>query len=78
MLRSIASCWTASIWKRCPPWLASGTRRDPRGRRELIEEEKTPLSLMEKDRVIEEVLDEVFGLGPSSRCCAIPPSRTSW
>ena len=30
----------------------------------LIEEEKTPLSLMEKDRVIEEVLDEVFGLGP--------------
>src|SRR5271154_6459871 len=30
----------------------------------LIEEEKTPLSLMEKDRVVEEVLDEVFGLGP--------------
>src|SRR5271169_3847664 len=30
----------------------------------LIEEEKTPLSLMEKDRGIEEVLDEVFGLGP--------------
>src|SRR5438132_782615 len=30
----------------------------------LVEEEKTPLSLMEKDRVIEEVLDEVFGLGP--------------
>jgi pilus assembly protein CpaF len=30
----------------------------------LIDEEKTPLSLMEKDRVIEEVLDEVFGLGP--------------
>src|ERR1700720_2917283 len=30
----------------------------------LIEEEKTPLSLMEKDRVIEEVLDEVVGLGP--------------
>jgi pilus assembly protein CpaF len=30
----------------------------------LIEEEKTPLSLVEKDRVIEEVLNEVFGLGP--------------
>src|ERR1041385_7209654 len=30
----------------------------------LGEEEKTPLSLVEKDRVIEEILDEVFGLGP--------------
>jgi pilus assembly protein CpaF len=30
----------------------------------LIDEEKTPLSLVEKDRVIEEVLNEVFGLGP--------------
>jgi pilus assembly protein CpaF len=30
----------------------------------LIEEEKTPLSLLEKDRVIDEILDEVFGLGP--------------
>src|SRR5437870_4123435 len=30
----------------------------------LVEEETTPLSLVEKDRVIEEVLDEVFGLGP--------------
>jgi pilus assembly protein CpaF len=30
----------------------------------LVEEERTPLSLVEKDRVIEEVLDEVFGLGP--------------
>src|SRR5947208_11756483 len=30
----------------------------------LVEEEKTPLSLMEKDRVMEEVLDEVFGMGP--------------
>jgi len=30
----------------------------------LIEEEKTPLSLVEKDRVIDEILDEVFGLGP--------------
>ena len=30
----------------------------------LVNEEKTPLSLVEKDRLIEEVLDEVFGLGP--------------
>jgi pilus assembly protein CpaF len=30
----------------------------------LVEEEKTPLSLVEKDRIIGEVLDEVFGLGP--------------
>ncbi len=30
----------------------------------LVEEEKTPLSLVEKDQLIEEVLDEVFGLGP--------------
>src|ERR1700704_138259 len=30
----------------------------------LVEEEKPPLSLVEKDRVIEEILDEVFGLGP--------------
>ncbi len=30
----------------------------------LVSEEKTPLSLTEKDRLIEEVLDEVFGLGP--------------
>src|ERR1051325_7247021 len=28
----------------------------------LVEDEKTPLSVVEKDRVIEEVLDEVFGL----------------
>ena len=30
----------------------------------IINEEKTPMSLVEKDRLIEEVLDEVFGLGP--------------
>ena len=30
----------------------------------LVNEEKTPLSLGEKDRLIDEVLDEVFGLGP--------------
>lgn len=30
----------------------------------LVEEEETPLTLAEKDRIVEEVLDEVFGLGP--------------
>ncbi len=30
----------------------------------LVNEEKTPMSLTEKDRLIDEVLDEVFGLGP--------------
>ncbi|MEK7409272.1 MAG: CpaF family protein, partial [Acidobacteriota bacterium] len=30
----------------------------------LVEEEKTPLSMIEKERVTEEVLNEVFGLGP--------------
>jgi pilus assembly protein CpaF len=30
----------------------------------LVNEERTPLSLLEKERVTEEVLNEVFGLGP--------------
>jgi pilus assembly protein CpaF len=38
----------------------------------LVEEEKTPLSITEKDRVIEEVLDEVFGLGPLEPLLADP------
>ena len=38
----------------------------------LVEEEKTPLSMMEKDRVMEEVLDEVFGLGPLEPLLADP------
>ena len=38
----------------------------------LVEEEKTPLSLVEKDRVIEEILDEVFGLGPLERLLQDP------
>src|SRR6202166_2229380 len=38
----------------------------------LVEEEKTPLSMMEKDRIIGEVLDEVFGLGPIEPLLAEP------
>jgi pilus assembly protein CpaF len=30
----------------------------------LVEEEEVPMSMAERDRIIEEVLDEVFGLGP--------------
>jgi len=30
----------------------------------LVEEEESPLSLVEKEQVVNEVLDEVFGLGP--------------
>ncbi len=30
----------------------------------LVDEERTPLSLVEKDKIIDEILDEVFGLGP--------------
>ena len=37
-----------------------------------MEEEKTPLSMMEKDRIIGEVLDEVFGLGPLEPLLADP------
>ena len=39
---------------------------------QLVEEERTPLSITEKDRVIEEVLDEVFGLGPLEPLLADP------
>jgi len=38
----------------------------------LMEEEKTPLSVIEKDRVMQEVLDEVFGLGPLEPLLADP------
>src|SRR5260370_20962591 len=38
----------------------------------LVEEEKPALSIMEKDRIISEVLDEVFGLGPLEPLLADP------
>jgi pilus assembly protein CpaF len=38
----------------------------------LVGEENTPLSLTEKQQVIEEVLDEVFGLGPLEPLLADP------
>jgi len=38
----------------------------------LVEEEKTPLTVIEKDRIIGEVLNEVFGLGPLEPLLADP------
>src|SRR5690348_10640714 len=38
----------------------------------LVEEEKLALSIVEKDRIINEVLDEVFGLGPLEPLLADP------
>ena len=38
----------------------------------LVEEESTPLNMMEKDRLISEVIDEVFGLGPLEPLLADP------
>ena len=38
----------------------------------LVEEEETPLSIVEKDRIIGEVIDEVFGLGPLEPLLADP------
>jgi pilus assembly protein CpaF len=38
----------------------------------LVDEEKTPLSLMEKERIIDEIIDEVFGLGPLEPLLADP------
>jgi pilus assembly protein CpaF len=38
----------------------------------LVEEESTPLNIMEKDRLISEVIDEVFGLGPLEPLLADP------
>ncbi|MGA2215201.1 MAG: CpaF family protein [Bryobacteraceae bacterium] len=39
---------------------------------QLVEEQKTPLSAVEKDRLIEEGQDEVFGLGPLEPLLADP------
>src|SRR5579884_2115043 len=43
----------------------------------LVDEERTPLSLAEKERVVEEVLDEVFGLGPLEPLLRDPTDRKS-
>ena len=44
----------------------------------LVDQEKTPLSRVEKDRVVEEVLDEVFGLGPLEPLLQDPTISTFW
>ena len=45
---------------------------------DLVAHSNTPLSASERDRLAREVLDEVFGLGPWSRCCRTRPSATFW
>ena len=44
----------------------------------LIDGEPTLLSSLEKQQISEEVLDEVFGLGPLEPLLQDPPSPTSW
>jgi pilus assembly protein CpaF len=42
----------------------SRRERDPHAARQLLAEEGTPLSLGERESLLVELLDEVFGLGP--------------
>src|SRR5438093_11968705 len=44
----------------------------------LVGDEGIPMTLAERERVIEEILDEVFGLGPLEPLLRIPPSAISW
>ena len=44
----------------------------------LILDESLPMTMAEREKVIEEILDEVFGLGRSSRCSRTRRSATSW
>ena len=44
----------------------------------LILDEALPMTLGEREKLIEEILDEVFGPALWSRCSRTPPSPTSW
>src|SRR5678815_1072260 len=44
----------------------------------LLDAEPTPLSASDKQQLAEEVLDEVFGLGPLEALLKTRPFRTSW
>ncbi len=45
----------------------------------LITDDQIPMTLAERERLIEEVLDEVFGLGQArARCSKIPLSAIFW
>ena len=46
--------------------------------KEIIADQRVPLSFDEQERIQADLLDEVFGLVRWSRCCAIPRSPTSW
>jgi len=44
----------------------------------LVVGESTPMNLQERERLAQEVLDEVFGLGPLEPFWPIRQSRTFW
>lgn len=45
---------------------------------QLLADERVPMTTAEQNRIIEEVLDEVLGLGPSNRCSKSRRFRTFW
>ena len=45
---------------------------------EIILDQRTPITPEVQEKIQAELLDEVFGLGPLSRCSPIPGFPTSW
>jgi pilus assembly protein CpaF len=45
---------------------------------ELMAEEATPVSMAERETILSDILDEVFGLGPLEPLLRTPTSTTSW
>jgi hypothetical protein len=59
--------------------------QDPRAKQSLqvmihnlVSQQGIPLSVLERDRLAREVLDELFGLGPLSHYCKTQRSTTYW
>ncbi len=44
--------------------------------RNMLERDKTPLTHAERQQIVHEVLDELFGLGPWNNCLSTQPSLT--
>ena len=44
---------------------------------DTIQNRQLPLNRAERDRMVDEILDEITGLVPSSRCWMMTPSPTS-
>ena len=77
---STASCSTRSTWSGPP-----ASENDICIRAEvkhaalmIVEQEPTLLTASEKEEISEEVLHEVFGLGPGTAVCRTPRFPTSW